>query len=423
MKKPSEANNFVPAGIIMLGLTPVIMVLLPWDFGSDMTSYRGFMRGNSLPVTIMECLFLTLAMARGFSPAAAMTSLPQLTKAGLILFLVAAIWTTIFVAKSSIIALLGMIKFFAHVMFGLAVVHQLKGWSIQQRRYIWPAIGWGGVGYCALWGVNIAFYNPVGEDWIWLVPTLTNIRWIGFFALATFCAGIGLLPPNSDHGIGRKHVFVALIFGTVGLSIAFWTGSRGAIVAILAAAIMSSLVLPVWRKLALFTLSSAALALAVTASLPVVHPSYGIDRIIGDSTPSNGGADVSSGRVQIWLNTVDKIAQRPVAGWGVDQFRFSFSKGLPGYRHPHQGILQLLFSNGLLGLLATLMIAIPFISQISRKFSHSYQFAAVAYLFGALSYGLYDGFFYYTYPVMIMLVAAACIVAPKSPLPSTDRSD
>lgn len=399
------------------------MVLVPWDFGREMSGYRGFMRGNSLPVTLIEILIFFLAMARGFSPLGAVSALPEITKAGLALFLLTAMWTTFFVATSSIIAILGLIKIIAHFMFGLVMVDQLARWSFDQRQYIWLTIGWGVMGYCLLWVINIVCYDPVGEDWIWLVPTLTNIRWIGFFALASFCAGISLIQTMPDGRIGRAQLFIALIFGTVGLTIAFWTGTRGAVVAILSASILLSLVFADGRKIALFAVSSAALALVISAALPEVHPSYGVGRIIAASAPTNGVVGISAGRIPIWLDTVDKISLRPFLGWGIDQFRFSFPQAQTGVRHPHQAILQLLYSNGLIGMLAALMIVVPFIGQVVRKFSQPYQFAALAYLFGALTYGLYDGFFYYTYSIMIMLVAAACVIAPTTTPRANDMLD
>jgi O-antigen ligase len=422
MNKATDANNFVPLTILLLGLTPVIMVLLPWDFGRDMTPYRGFMRGNSLPVTLIEFILVLLAMARGFSAAAAIVALPGLTKAGLLLFSVTSVWTTIFVAEFPIVAALGMAKLFAHLMFGLAIAHQMKGWSRGQRNYVWPAIGIGVLWFCLLWAINIFAYDAHGDDWIWLVPTLTNVRWVGFFALASFCAGIGFLGAAADDRRTGYSYLPAVFFGTMGLTIALWTGSRGALVAIIVAAVLSSLVSGIWQRLAIYTLISAALGIAITVSLPVVHPEYGIDRIIGSSNPSGGAASISSGRLQLWADTIDKIWHRPIAGWGIDQFRYSFDAESAGLRHPHESILQLLFSNGLLGAVALIIAAIPLASHFPRKVDLPYQQAALAYLFGASAYGLYDGFFYYTYPMMTMLVAVACISVPTR-LNASDRSD
>lgn len=419
----TETIKSVPLAVILLGMAPVVMVLLPWDFGSGVTGYRALMRVNSLPVTVLEFMFVLLAITRGFAPVPAILSLPPLAKVGLSMLAIGAVWTTAFVAVLPNMAVIGIIKFFAHVMFSLAFAHQLAAWTTEQRGHIWRAIGMGVVGYCLLWGVNIAFYDPVGNDWISLVPALTNIRWAGFFALASFCAGIGLLKANPDDRTNRPRLTVGIFFCTIGLVLALWTGTRAAVVSIFAVVLLSSLVLAVLRRqLFMLTLISTVIALPIAAALPVVHPAYGIERMIGASLPTTVGADISSGRLEIWGDILDKVMRRPIMGWGIDQLRHSFPEGTPTVRNAHHGILQLLFSAGLWGMLATLLIAIPFVRKTPRTFTHPYQFASVAYLLGALTYGLYDGFFYFTYPVMILLVAAACVIAPKALPPATDTS-
>lgn len=420
MSRPQHTNQTVPLGIILLGLTPAIMVLLPWDFGPDSTAFRAFMRGSKLTTTVVEFLFVLLAMVQGFSPVAAILALPRLAKAGLSILVFASIWTTAMVAEVPIMAAIGMIKFFAHFMFALAMTHQLTIWTMEQRRYIWPAIGLSVVGYCLLWGVNIVFYHPVGNDWARLVPTLTIVRWVGFYSLAIFCAGIALLPANFNDRASRLRLAVAILFGTTGLAIAFWTGTRAAVGAIMAAAILSSLILPIRRQLLLLTLLSAVLGLAIAATLPVVQPYYGIERMIGASVAPVAEAGISSGRLEIWTDMLGKVTQRPIMGWGIDQFRYSFPAGPTRIRHPHNGLMQLVFSTGLLGVLATLALMIAYARKFPRKLTHSWQYASIAFAFGALPYGLLDGFFYFTYSVMILVVALSCLVAPMPPA-ATDR--
>ncbi len=423
INKALEANFFPPVGIILIGLTPVFMVLLPWDFGGETSLYRKFMRVNSLPVTAVEITFLLLAMRRGFSPATAFAAFPRLTKFGAFLSLFVATGTTILVSEAPFVAILGMIKMFIHLMFGLATVHQFLNWTPKARNQTWLAIGYGVLAYFTLWGGNIVIYRPTGEEWIWLVPGLTNIRWIGFFALASFCAGMGSLPANRESGGHRGRLFIALLFCTTGLGVAFWTGSRGATIAILAATISASLLTVVWRKIMLLALSATFIASLVSSALPVVHPSYGIQRIISSSTSSEDMMGLSSGRTVLWTETLHKIYKRPIAGWGIDQFRYSGPESSLGLRHPHQGALQLLFSMGFLGVLAMLMIALPFAKQFPRKLSLPHEWAAAAYFSGAIIYGLYDGFFYYPFPVMIFLISIACLRAATLPQPATGRSD
>lgn len=414
-------SESIPLGIILIGLTPAIIILLPWDFGPDSTDFRAFMRGNMLSTTVVQFAYVLFAMSRGFSPVAMLTSLPRLALVGFGMLAFSAAWTTVFVAVIPIAAILGVAKFLGHFMFGLALAHQMTGWTQRQRNMIWPAIGIGVATFCLLWLLNIIIYHPKGNDWIRLVPSLTTMRSAGPYALASFCAGIGLLN-SSVNRHDRAKLLIAVLLGSLGLALAFWTGTRAAVVAIYLATASSLVLLPIRRHLVVLTLMSTFIGLAVVLALPSVHPAYGITRILTDS--ARAGADsMSSGRVEIWLNMVDELKHRPILGWGIDQFRFSFPAGEPSIRHPHNGIMQLLFSIGLWGLLAYALLAISFIRNLPKIFTQPYQFASITFIIGALSYGAYDGFFYFTYPIMIFAVAIVCVLSEIRLPAAFDKSD
>jgi O-Antigen ligase len=410
----AKPRNFekLPLGLVLFGLTPAIMVLLPWDFGTNATAYRAFLRTNSLAATLAEFAFVLLAMTRGFKPVSALKGLPRFTKVGLLLLSLVVLWTTIFVAAVPSVAVLGIMKYVGHLTFGLAMMHELRGWSLAQREMIWPAIGAGVLSYCLLWAINIAVYHPTGAQWVGLVPSLTNIRWVGFYALAGFCAGLGSLSAKADHSLRLNNVALALLFCTTGLTIALWTGTRSALLAIAIATVVSLLILPLRRQLLIITITSTIFAIVIAEALPHVHPSYGISRIITASVGVSGINEISSSRIDVWMGLVDKVIQKPIAGWGIDQLRFSYPDKTTSIRNPHQAILQLALGTGLTGILAAILIMIPLIKSFPRKFNETYQYPAVAYLFAACAYGLYDGLFYYSYPIMNLLIALCCILTP-----------
>jgi hypothetical protein len=418
----AASDGSVPAGVVLLSLTPALMVILPWDFGNVVSPWREILRYNSLIVPFIEFLFVGLAIIQGFLPARALGSLLPITKVGLVILAACALWTTLFVAVVPFTAIMGIMKFVGHCLFALALSHLLSKWDEAERNLVWPAIGLGLLGYCFLWSINIAFFDPIGIDWFRLVPATTNVRWVGFFAFTCFCAAIGTIAVQPNKSRRRWHLPLALVFSTVAFTVAFWSGTRGAVVAIAVAAVVSAVVLPVRRQIVLITSISLVGGLVIASILPVVHLSYGLGRIIFASNPAAGLDTVSSGRLQIWIEIFGKFMQRPILGWGIDQLRYTYADQANLVRNPHQAILQVLVSTGLCGLVAYLCLAVRFVQSIPRKFSESYQFAAVAYLAGAAAYGLYDGFFYFTYPVMMFVVAAACLVtSPHSS--AVDRSD
>lgn len=415
-------DGSIPAGVILLALTPSLMVLLLWDFGSNVPPWREILRYNSLIVPFVEFLFVGVAINQGFLPAKALSLLSPLTKGGLTILTACVLWTTIAVAAVPFTAMMGIMKFVAHCLFALAIAHLLRKWNLSERNLVWPAIGLGLLAYCFLWWINIAFYKPVGNDWVRLVPGTTNVRWVGFFAFACFCAAIGMLTTQPNRSGKWWHLPLALVYSTAAFAVAFWSGTRAAALAIVVAATASAFVLPVRRQVLYITCISLIFGLAIASVLPAVHPIYGLDRIIMASNPTENFNTISSNRFQHWIEIFGKAMQRPIFGWGIDQLRYTYADQANLVRNPHQAILQVLVSTGLCGLIAYLCFAIQFARSISTKFSESYQFAAVAYLAGATAYGLYDGFFYFTYPVMIFLVAAACVTTPPQ-LSASDRSN
>jgi hypothetical protein len=421
--KGHHAISFRKVDLALIGLTPAIMVLLAWDFGSEMSSYRGFMRGNSFPVTIVQLIYAMIAIRQGFSPVASLFQLPALTKFGLLLLHVIMFWTAVAVAPSGLIALFGIFAIYVHVLFWLACNHEAKRWSADDCRNIWRAIGLGIVAYALLWLINIIAYNPQGEDWMWLVPAVTNIRWIGFFALAGFCGGVGALVLTERKLLAREHLVLPFLFMTLGCFLATWTGSRGSMLAIVIASAFSIFVSRDRKTLAGIIMLAAIVAIAITATLPVVHPAYGLGRILGSATHSQDLNDLSSNRIEIWITTVERIMAHPWFGWGIDQYRLSWPEGEVGVRNPHQSVLQLLFATGAAGALALVMIVIPFISRIPTRYPEPGHWAAGAFFISGTIYGLYDGFFYYAYPTMIYLASVAMLIRPIALPSASDRSD
>lgn len=420
--KPNSAYSIWP--VIIIGLAPVLMVLVPWDFGPDMNRYRGFMRGLSLTPTLVEILFVLVAMARGFSLFASIRQLPELSKIGAALFFIVAISGAAFSAKVPIYALIGIGKIVIHALFFLALWHESAAGGSRFRRALWLATGCGILGYSLLWLVNIVVYQPTGNDWIGLVPGLPHVRGVGFFALAGFFAGYCLYATAEQATRPKAITAAGFILSVLALVLMIWTGSRGSLLAIIAGSFFVFISAPtIRRRFAKYFGIAALLAVIVSQPLPIVNDTYGLQRIISSSTPIVDGDDPSSGRTEMWLGTIDKIKERPIIGWGVEQFAIAGPERTLGYKQPHNMILQLLFSTGFLGLLAILMMVMPLVSKIELGHPVPERVAARGYVAGAFMFGLYDAAFYYPYPVMVFAIAVAIMLVTEKPPPASDRSD
>ena len=392
------------------------MVLLPWDFGSDMNPFRSFMRGTSFSVTIVQMVVAAIAFRDGFRLIPAIIALPTSIKIGMVIFWVTFLLSTWTVAAKPAFALLGITQLCVHLLFALSIIYLISMRDDLVARDFWRASGLGVVGYALLWIANIVFYDPQGEDWMNFVPALTNIRWIGFFALTSFCSGLGMLATSDDRTIRHNGVKLGILFCSLGCFLALWTASRGAMLAICVAAAIVMLLAKDRKAIAATLLISVILAVAVIAVLPVPHPSYGLGRFAGSIAQSQDLNQLSSIRLELWIQTFEKILIRPWLGWGIDQFRFSGPETTLGFRHPHQSILQLLFATGIAGAFGLALILIPLIRQFPSvaRLSVPSHWAAISYLAAGMIYGLHDGFFYYCYPVMIYLVSMAVLVKRAS---------
>lgn len=400
------------------------MVLLPWDFGADMNFYRGFIRGLSLTVTFLEALFVLWALTRGFALFAAFREIPEWSKIGMALLLAVVSFGAILSAKIPVLAAIGICKIVVHILFFLAVYDRVNQWDNTQRRFAWMAIGIGLLAYWLLWLANILIFKPQGEDWLVFVPGVTNVRSLGFFAMSAFFAAIAIMATKSTSSRGWSTFALGSFIAVAALVMIFWTGSRGGLVAILAGtAFLFVFAGPVRVRLARFCVLVFPVAIIVSLPLPVVNPNYGIEHMISRSTTANAGQDVSSGRREMWQQTVKKIQERPVAGWGVEQFAVSGPAITLGYKQPHNMFLQLLFSTGLVGAIAFLLIVIPFLPKVSLNLATPDRLSAWGYIAGAATFGLYDAAFYYTYPVMIFLFAVASVLKPSAPPSASGRSD
>jgi O-Antigen ligase len=355
---------------------------------------------------------IIVGMQKNISPLLAMARSPMSSIIAGCLLLCLVAYTTCFIAAEPVTAALGILTLLVHLLFALTVSMWAGACGTSARRKICNAIGWGVALYCLIWFAAIIVQWPTEEEWVTNVPGMPNVRGIGFFAVTAYFAGIGSLP--DDAGGKPTNYVVALFFGTLGLGLAIWTGSRGALVVIIMASIILIVCSKKWRtKLMAYALASTLLAGIATTPLPYENPSYGMGRMV------ESRADNSSGRTVLWKETVEKVAQRPLTGWGIDQFKISGPLITLGLKQPHNIFLQILFSVGLIGTILALIAGLPLFRKLRWRDDDAPTIAAWGCLAATCVFGLYDAAFYYALPIMIMLISCAAIIQP--PPSATDK--
>jgi O-antigen ligase len=421
MDHAQKSNNYAFTGIMIVGLSPVLMILIPWDFGAEMSAYRAFMRGLSMTVPLIESVFVLLAAAGGFSLFAAIRDMPRWTRVGFLMLLAIIILGAAFSSKIPVLSLVGLGKISMHALFFLAVRHQVSAADPDLQHSFWKAIGFGLLAYWVLWGINIWLFEPQGREWVTMVPGVTNVRSLGFFAVAGFFAGIAVAMAKAAR---QSQYLLGIVIAGAALVMAFWTGSRGALLAIMMGLLWLLIFAGSIRNaLAKFFAVVFSLAVCISLLLPSVDPHYGIERIIFSSVATPTESDITSGRTEMWRATAKKIAEKPFAGWGVEQFAVSGPEHALGYKQPHNMLLQLLFSTGLLGAIAILLIVLPFLPKLSLEMSSPDRLAAWGVIIGTLTFGLYDAALYYTYPVMVFLLSVTMVLKPIVASTASDKSN
>lgn len=399
---------------ILIGLLPLWMILLPLDMTSDPDGWQVFVRANSFAVPLAQLLFVLLAMALTFSPFRSVHELPRLTKAALLAWLLITCFVSYQPEKDHLLASIGLFKLGIAGLFFLALINLRTTLGASFLIRLWVSLGIGAVLYSVLWTIHIFLVSPQGDDWVYRIPGVNNVRHTGHFALAGVLAGLFTLIAFLDSPKFWLRWVLPILFSTVGLGLALWTGSRGPLLASLVTMFVTFCITWRHRKIvATFCIASVLAATVTVALLPVPHQIYGIAGATGIADVSvDGGTDASSGRTVLWSSTLEKVTQRPVLGWGLNQF-VKFGPAVPvNFLHPHNLPLQMLFSGGIVSVLLTLFIFVPALRRWGWPYTNGPNAVGVGGVVGMLIYSLYDGALYFSYPTMIFLVAIATSIAP-----------
>jgi len=406
--------------ICAIAACPVLMAIVPWDFGPDMTRSRYIVRSFSLTPTLIQLIVICIGMQNGLSIASAWRGLPQITQFALPLLAALCMIPWFMGAEDPGRIPMAIIVFLVHIIFTLFLFELLSRFSEAQRAFLAKCIASGVAAYCAVWAVSLFFYLPKDEGWVVLVPGVTNVRGLGFFVVAGFFMALAALPEDKATSFFSKDHVLPFLLAFIACLLGFWTGSRGSIFAIVVALGLLILFAPrYWKPILLFGGLALALAALVSLFLPIPNPSYGIIRF---APPAGEGADVSSGRVAMWLEAIPKILERPIFGWGLDQFQLIQFASFRGYRQPHNVVLQSLISTGFIGSALLAVAVLPVVRRARLQTGSLVRISALGMIATICIFAMYDAALYYNYPLMMLAVAAALAFAPVRPQPARDRS-
>lgn len=351
------------------GFAPAVLFLLTWTDHF----HNWWIKTYALPVVAVELTVVIVAFREGMR-----ISLNRITAclAGLLILA----WITAIFAPRPDLAIARTALWTLHALFGFAVARKFDADDLTNGLMA------GFVAFVLVLSIYVAT-APLDISWIYQLPGLGNIRRFGFYAAAIFGLCLGRL-------VTPKWPVMATL--TLAFAMAFWSGSRGAIISALVSLAASIFLFPALRPVRVWgTFLGCGLAGAAIAAL-IGSPA----KLQGASRLSDAG---DNGRMDVWRTAIDLIGNRPWFGYGEGQMR-DLSQMIY-VMHPHNIALQLLLAWGVIGLALAGILGF----WVARRMIAGANEKALPHCCAAIilaTYSLIDGALYNVHPVAIF---AACV--------------
>lgn len=250
--------------------------------------------------------------------------------------------------------------------------------------------------------------HPYFYDWVYQIGFFGNIRYVAILTSIGLICSLHLMLKTNHF---KKLLF--LILSTLIMSFIFWSGTRSVYISLTLISLYFIYISINRLKNALFFLLIISSSIFIATRFRVEKSSLGLERISNLST---------SGRLEIWIDTIRYIIQKPFVGYGAESFGsvHSFYDGSASHLvQAHNIILQVLIEFGTRGLLilSTIFI-INFIKikQIIQPLTEQRLFIAI--IINYLTIGLFDGVAYYSFSLYFSALMFALLrITAKSTNP------
>ncbi len=398
--------------ILIMASVPFVQGVLTWSWDGQLNGGQALTRILSLGTVIAEMLILMIGIRGGFTIQPAVARVPRPVKILLAICLLSAVSAMIFGQGSLLIPAFILLRYTLICMAFAAMVHILKAAPDFDLNKWFEILMAGGCAYL----ISLTFFamlvpDPLTFPWGSGLPSATNIRHIG-----NYLAILAIAPTALFLAGGHKWNWPALAALTAMVTFIAWSGSRAAILGLIICTILGWLFarqhVPYKKLLALG--GSFAGGLAVSLVIPNPSSTFGIFRFFGTLQP---GVDSSSGRIEIWQNTITQIMQQPWLGHGSGRFAGNMSK-LYGYDldNPHNFVLQYLYDWGIFGGGAALAL-LAWLGLLIYRARHNKPiavFSAVAGYTILLFIGQLEGMLYHPLKMLLVMAMIAPIFRPES---------
>ncbi len=314
--------------------------------------------------------------------------------------------------------LLRQAEWWGHGLFGVVLWAQLRSHP-KRSDFVLAGLAAGAVLYAMLlFASALGLARGARLDWQAAAPGFANTRNFGYYV----AYGLGLLAAGLVTPTPRLRwvVFFAASCGAWGLL--FWSGSRGALVAVsvsLCGVALLRLVRP-WRSLLAASLAAALVGAGLSSLLPRERDPGNLGIPSMTSRTSRELSQRRSVRLVVWQDAGLAVVAHPVVGLGPEGFAFEPIAARRHITQPHDVLLQAALAWGLPGAVGFLLLAAAiWTAALQRSRARSGQDASRAHVgaFIALTtlsiYSAVDGPLYHAFPLMLVATAAAVALQPR----------
>ncbi|MFC6639838.1 hypothetical protein GV827_20230 [Sulfitobacter sp. JBTF-M27] len=290
------------------------------------------------------------------------------------------VYTTLFAQPNYYLLVPAAVIHLLTLLGVISAISLFARWSDGVPPSIWTAIFVSMLLYLPLLPY-IVFVASEAPDFIWKAAfaPVQNVRWYGALLAIALAAGLapawprplGLSPSRWWRPVGLIILWALL----------FWSGSRGQVLGLFGAVAIVVLLNPRLRpRLAFQTTATAVPGLALSALPPTPTADFGfLSRLLGRTFEADLNA-ASSGRIQLWLKTVEVIQEKPLFGHGLLQF-FPVVLGEDNAAsafHSHNFPLEAMLAFGLIGGGALIFLVLRFyVRQMTRAHQRDFPEAIV----------------------------------------------
>lgn len=320
--------------------------------------------------------------------------------------------SSIFVSQMPAVSAVRVVIWCIHIAFGCAVFHLTGALTLTGMERFAKACFLGLCAYAPILAAHFAFPPDVASlpeqaiIWTSALPGYLSVRLFGFTTATLALLAIGLLWHRNRFALADWWLYIGL---ALSLTLTFWSGTRGGIYAILLASLTLPFLARTRPRLVWLGGIGATTLIAVLLSEWLYQPdsAFGLFRVEN----SQSGGNFTSGRYEIWLQSIKLITQRPLLGWGESASIWLLENN-PGHQQPHNAILQMLLSWGGIATAAALYIIFR-VARILFANVHRDQtlIVPVTVLLGLTVMSSVDGILYNPRTTIIVIFAAASALA------------